>query len=123
MKNIIIIKDKMVILPYIKKISNIRVDMHRLSFYFEVESMVTDDVLIYCDKFDNELTPYTGLLFLSSIPDGDFVERYKISDKNNFSIDEDVLYNDLKSKYDDLNNKREVLISKWDKSLSKIKKI
>lgn len=134
MQNIIIVKDSLVILPYIKNIPSINIDMDNLLFYFRVESMVAKDVLIYGDKFEFDLGKYTPRLLLSMIPS---LRHQSILNKDKFfevyeqikeydttlSITKEDCYNDLKSKYDDLNEKREKLIGEWDKSISLIKRI
>lgn len=143
--NIIIVKDSLVILPYIKNISNIRINYVKLLFCFEVESMIIDKVLVHSDKFEFDLgkhiltNPVQRLLFciLQNNKDKFYEEHDKIIENQPHSLfpspsllspDLDNLskedcYNEFKSKYDDLNDKREKLIDEWDKSLSLLKRL
>jgi len=108
-KNLIIVKDELIVLPYISKITDIKVDMSENLFYFEVYSMVTDSVIIYGSGVDVEQTHKFGELLTSIMSDKTYNKK-DLNDK-------------LKVSYDDLSKIRNKLLKEWDKTLSKIRKI
>ena len=127
MKNLILINNNLVILPYIKDISEIRIDINS-EFYFDVESMVSKNITeVYDNQNDNkyDLGKYKLLLRLSFMNgQNEFYDNFdRISKGDAFNFSKEDCYNELKSKYDNLDDKRNKLLIEWDKILSTINRI